>query len=354
MNVKELASLVDGKVIGDESIVLHGASKIEEAKSGEFSFLSNPNYIKFLDTTFASAVIISNKIELNKFSKLPPALIVVKDPYTSFVIAIEKFQKFVPLLADGINSSAMISKSASVGKNCKIGANVFIDEDCKIGDNTSIMHNVVIEKNVSVDEDTLIFENVTIREGCKIGKRVILNPGCVIGSDGFGWASKEDGSYRKIPQLGIVVLEDDISIGANCCIDRATLGETRIKRGTKLDNLVHIGHNVIINEDTVIAGLTGISGSSKIGKQVKMGGQVGISGHLTIADNTTIGGASVVLSSIEKSGETYSGFPARPLFQTKRIEASLNQLPEILKTINNLEKKIVELENLLKKNNEAK
>lgn len=349
MNVKELSSFIYGKIIGDENLELIGASKIEEAKTGEFTFISNQNYFQFLETTNASAVIVSNKIDFKKYKKLPKALILVDDPYFSFVIALEKFQKIEPLLPNGIHKSAIISETAKIGNNSKIGANVFIGENVTIGQNATILQNVVIERNVTIGDDALIYSNVTVREKIIIGNRVILNPGCVIGSDGFGWAQKKNGSYRKIPQLGIVLLEDDVSIGANSCIDRATIGQTIIKRGTKIDNLVQIGHNVLINEDTVVAGSTGIAGSTKIGSQVKIGGAVGIAGHLKISDKSTIGGGSIVLQSIENENETVSGYPARPIRLTQKIEVILKQLPEIYKNISILEKKIIELENIFKK-----
>ena len=344
MNVKELSSLVSGKILGDENILINAAAKVEEAKSGEISFIANQNYLKYLETTKSSAVVLNNKIDLTKFTNLPKALILVDDPYVSFVLILEKIQKPISILDDGINQSAKISASAKIGKNCKIGANVFIGENVLIGDGAQIFPNVVIERDVVIDCNAIIYSNAVIRFNSKIGKNVILNSGCIIGSDGFGWAQKKDGSYQKIPQLGNVILEDDVSIGANSCVDRATMGQTIIKRGTKIDNLVQIGHNAIIGEDTVVAGTTGIAGSTKVGNQVKIGGAVGIAGHLNIPDNTIIGGGSVVLHSIEKGNEIYSGSMNLTLMQNQRIEIILRKLPELYKNILELEKKVSELE----------
>lgn len=221
-----------------------------------------------------------------------------------------------------------------------------------MGDNTTILPGTVVGDGVHIGNDCLIYSNVSIRESCIIGNRVIIQPGAVIGGDGFGFAPKKDGSYQKIPQLGIVVIEDDVEIGSNTCIDRATMGETRIKRGTKLDNLVQIAHNISVGENTVIAANAGIAGSTKIGNNVMIGGGASITGHVTIADRISIAGNSGVSKSLTKEGEAYFGYPAKEAGRARRIEGALRQLPELLFTIREmgnriqlLEEKIKELEN---------
>ena len=243
-----------------------------------------------------------------------------------------------------IHPTAIISTTAKVGNNCTFGSHVFIGERVTIGDNVTILSNSVILEDTVINNDCFIHPNVTIREQTEIGARVIIHSGTVIGSDGFGFSPNANGKYDKIPQVGKVVLEDDIEIGANCCIDRATMGETRIKRGTKLDNLIQIAHNVIIGEDTVIAAQTGISGSTKIGNHCVIAGQVGTAGHITIADNTTIGAQTGITKSITTQGKTYSGYPAKEHNSAKKIEASIRQLPELIREVRDLKNKIIELE----------
>ncbi|HEV8537632.1 MAG TPA: UDP-3-O-(3-hydroxymyristoyl)glucosamine N-acyltransferase, partial [Bacteroidota bacterium] len=220
-------------------------------------------------------------------------------------------------------------------------------ERCSVADNVSIYPGSVIGEDVTIGEGSVLYANITIREQCRIGRRAIVHAGAVIGSDGFGFAPKPDGTYEKIPQRGIVVIEDDVEIGANCTIDRATIGETRIRRGVKLDNLIHIAHNVVVGENTVIAAQSGISGSTKIGKNCVLAGQVGIAGHVEIADHVTLGAQSGVSKSIKASGKTYFGYPAQELHQALRIEASLRKLPELASEVRELSRRCAELEKAL-------
>ncbi len=342
MTIREIALLIDGEVIGDENIHITSVAKIEEAKSGEISFVANPHYEKFLEATAASAVIVNRSADLSKHSKLP-ALIKVGDAYASFVIVLQKMNPQPELVLPGIHPTALIPPSTTIGKNCAIGPYVVFGERCSVGNNTKIFPGTIIGNSVRIGNDCLIYGNVTIREACFLGNRVIIQSGTVIGADGFGFVPKKDGSYMKIPQLGIVVLEDDVEIQANTCIDRATMGETRIKRGTKIDNLVQIAHNVVVGEDTVIAGTAGVAGSTKIGNRVMIGGNAAVTGHITVADRVNIAGHSGVTRSLEE-GKTYFGYPAKEAGRGRRIEGALRQLPELLWTIRDLEERIKKLE----------
>jgi UDP-3-O-[3-hydroxymyristoyl] glucosamine N-acyltransferase len=351
MTIREIASFLEGDIVGNASIEIAGIAKIEEAKAGDLTFLSNPKYEKFLELTKASAVIVNRSLDLSAHQKLPPSVIRVEDAYASFVIAIQKFSPRPALLPPGIHPTAVVDASAAIGKNCVIGAYVVIGSKCTIGDDTAILPGVILGNGVHIGDGCIIYSNVSVRESCLIGSRVIIQPGAVIGGDGFGFAPRKDGSYQKIPQLGIVVIEDDVEVGANTCIDRATLGETRVKRGTKLDNLVQVAHNVVIGENVVMAANAGVAGSAKIGNNVMIGGGVSVTGHVTVADRISIAGGAGVSKSLTKEGETYFGYPAKEAGKARRMEAALRQLPELLFTIREmenkiqmLEKKIVELE----------
>ena len=349
ITAQELAKILEGEIAGDGLVQIYGVAKIEEAKPGMLSFIANPKYEKFLESTAASAVLVGNTLDVSKFSKLPPALIKLNDPYTSFVIAIEHFIPRKKEIEKGIHPSAIVHPSASMGKNCSIGAYVVIGERTVIGENATIHPHVVVGRDVKIGNDCLLYSHVTIREECIIGNRVIIQPGTVVGGDGFGFAPKNDKTYRKIPQLGNVVIEDDVEIQANVCVDRATLGETRIKRGTKLDNFVQVAHNVSVGEDTVIAGGTMIAGSTKIGNRNLIGGNVSLTGHIFTADDVRIGGHSGIAGQLDTPGETYMGYPAKEARKWRRQEGAIRQLPELLAEIREMQKKIKELEEELAK-----
>ncbi len=349
ITVNDIAKILDGEVIGNGMQIISGVAKVEEAKAGMLAFIANPKYEKFAETTNASCVLVGRNFDPTKFSTLPPALIRLDDPYSSFVIAIEKFAPKKIDVPKGVDTTVAVHSSAKVGKNCSIGMYTVIGENVVMGDNVIIHPHVVISRDVKIGNDCLFYPHVTIREECIIGNRVIVQPGTVIGGDGFGFAPKKDGSYQKIPQLGIVVIEDDVEIQANTCIDRATLGETRIKRGTKLDNLVQIAHNVVIGEDTVIAGASGIAGSTKIGNRNMIGGAVAVTGHVFTADEVKIGGGSIVTRALDDAGQTYSGYPAKEVGKWRKIEAASRLLPELLVTIREMQSKINELEEEIKK-----
>jgi UDP-3-O-[3-hydroxymyristoyl] glucosamine N-acyltransferase len=341
-----LAADVDGGEAGESALDLEirRVAKIEEAVEGDITFVANPRYIRYLENSHASAVIVTRGLHAQGAFHPRAVLLRVDDPYLSFLKVLLAFNPPSDPLPPGIHPTAVIHPSATVGKGVRIGSHVVVSEGCKVGEGSMLVHGVVLGDSVEIGRNTLLYANVVVREGCRIGSRVIIHPGVVIGSDGFGFAPKPDGSYDKIPQLGIVVVEDDVEIGANCTVDRATMGETRIKRGTKLDNLIQVGHNVVIGENTVIAAQTGISGSTKIGRNNMIGGQVGFTGHLSIADNTKIGAQSGVHRSVEKPGSVYFGTPALPQRESFRIQGGLTQLPDLLVTVRQLRQRIEEIE----------
>jgi UDP-3-O-[3-hydroxymyristoyl] glucosamine N-acyltransferase len=351
VKVKEIASLLQGKVVGDGEIEIERVAKIEEAGEGDITFLANPKYQRYLSTTAASAIIVPKTFDEAKVNggSRRVALLKVDDPYLSFLQILQKLQPPIESQASGVHETAVIASSAVVDPTAAVGAHAVIGERVRVGANTKISHGTVVERDVVLGSDGVIYPNVTIRARCQIGNRVIIHSGAVIGSDGFGFVPKQDGTYEKIPQVGIVVVEDDVEIGANSTIDRATLGETRIGRGVKLDNLVHVAHNVVIGENTVIAAQTGISGSARIGKNVMMGGQVGLVGHIEVADNVKLMAQSGVSKSLTKAGGTYFGYPAKEYRIAYRIEAALRHLPELIEEIKNLRSRVEELEKKLDK-----
>jgi UDP-3-O-[3-hydroxymyristoyl] glucosamine N-acyltransferase len=346
MKLGEIARLLGGEVSGDPETGILRLSKIEEAGEGEITFLANPKYAKFLARTAASAVIVTRGQDLPDLTgRLSPLnLVLVPDAYQAFLRLIDHFHPAPQPLPPGVHPTALISPGARLGTGCAIGPYAVIGAACVIGDRTSIHAGVVLLEGVQVGSDSILYSNVTVREQCLIGDRVIVQPGAVIGSDGFGFAPKPDGSYEKIPQRGIVVVEDDVEIGANTTIDRATIGETRIGKGTKLDNLIQVAHNVIIGQNTVMASQSGISGSTRLGDGCVIAGQVGFAGHLRIADRTTVGAKSGLGKDITEPGKTYFGIPVKEHHQAFRIEAVIRQLPDLLREIQALGKRVRELE----------
>lgn len=349
MTLFEISTLVNGEITGDAGAVIERVAKIEEAGPGDITFLANLRYKKHLSSTKATAVLIARDAAFEELAQRssPPSLLRVDDPYVAFLQLLEHLHPAPSSLPRGIHATAVIAPTAILGNGVAIGAHVVIGERCVIRDDVSIYHGCVIGDEVIIGEGSTLHANISIREQCKIGKRVIIHSGTVVGSDGFGFAPESDGTYKKIPQRGIVVIEDDTEIGANCTVDRATIGETRIKRGVKLDNLIHIAHNVVIGENTVIAAQTGISGSTKIGKNCILAGQVGIAGHVEIADNVTLGAQSGVSKSLKESGKVYFGYPAKELHQALRMEVSLRHLPELVTELRELTKRCSEIERAL-------
>ncbi|MFZ0392124.1 MAG: UDP-3-O-(3-hydroxymyristoyl)glucosamine N-acyltransferase [Calditrichia bacterium] len=344
--LSELAEKVNGRVEGKGDPLIRGAAKIDDASENDITFLANPKYKDALSATRAAAVVVGPDIVLEK--DIPK--IRVDDAYFRFLQIFLLFHPQKSPIEPGIHKTAVIDPSADIGENAAIGPHAVIGKNCRIGKNARILPNCVIMDNVEIGDHCLFYPLVSVRENCRIGHRVIIHNGAVIGSDGFGFAPHE-GVFHKIPQVGRVVLEDEVEIGANCTIDRATMGETVIRKGCKLDNLVHIAHNVEVGSFTVIAAQTGISGSTKIGHHVMMGGQVGTVGHITIGNFAQIGAQSGVSKSVPEK-EVMFGYPARPIMRTKRIEAVVNQLPELLKRIKTLENQLKELKAPKKENEE--
>jgi UDP-3-O-[3-hydroxymyristoyl] glucosamine N-acyltransferase len=327
--VAELAALVGGKVIGDASRIIEGLGKIESAGPKEVTFLANPRYAQYLSQSKAGAVLVAPGT-----SAEGPTLIEVENPYMAFLRLLEHFFEQKPWVT-GIHPTAVLESEVELGPDVSIGAFCFVGRKTHIGARTVLFPNVVIGPECHLGEDCLIYPNTTIREHVHIGHRVIMQPGVVIGADGFGFVPDTD-EYRKIPQVGIVVIEDGVEIGANTTIDRATLGETRIRAGTKLDNLVQVAHNVVIGENSVIAAQTGISGSTRLGRGVRIAGQVGFVGHISIGDGVQVGAQSGVGHNVPDSG-VVSGTPARPHALWKRIEACITRLPDLFRRVRALE-----------------
>lgn len=331
MKLHEIAELIAGELtvteLGDKEIT--GIGKIETAGENEITFIANPVYEKYFSGTSAGCVIVSRRFNDALYQRLDDRkvpLIRVDDPYLSFLTLLDIMSPQTELQKIGIDENAVISETAEISsEEVRIGANCFIGEKVKIGARVSILPNTVILAGAEIADDVLIYPNVTVYQGTKIGARVIIHSGTVIGSDGFGQAKNPDGTFQKIPQKGIVVIEEDVEIGSNCSIDRATMGETIIRKGVKLDNMIQIAHNVEIGENTVIAAQTGIAGSTKIGRNCMIGGKVGIVGHITVCDNVILTAATNVSKSITEPG-MYSGYRSQPMRAELRQEAAIRNL----------------------------
>lgn len=313
--------------------------KIEEAQPGQLAFLANPKYEEHLYSTNASVIIINDNLELKQ--SIGATLIRVPDAYTAFAALLTKYQEIVTQQLSGIQQPVYISKTASYGQNVFIGAFAYLGEHVKVGDHSKIFPGVYLGEHVIIGNNSIIHPGVKIYHDCVIGNNVTIHAGTVIGSDGFGFAPQADGSFKKVPQIGNVVIEDHVEIGANASIDRATIGSTIIRSGAKLDNLIQIAHNVEVGNSTVIAAQAGISGSTKIGKNVMIGGQVGIVGHLQIGDGAKINAQSGVSKSLDP-GKVVTGSPAHDYTAALRSQAIGRNLPE-------LEKRVKELEALVKR-----
>lgn len=340
--LKELADLIGGEVIGDDRVILTGVNSIDQAKKGEITFISDPKYLPMARTTEASAIIVTPGFEASE-----KPILYTDNPYLAYAkIATVFFQR--PYHTKGIDRRSFIGKNCDIGKDVSIYPFVYLGDNVRIEDRVILCPGVFVGDDVHIGEDTVVYANVCICERCKIGKRVILHCGTVIGSDGFGFA-KDGKRHHKIPQVGIVQIDDDVELGANNTVDRAALGKTWIKRGVKSDNLVQIGHNVIIGEDTILVAQVGIAGSVEIGNCVTLAGQVGVAGHIKIGDNVTVGGKSGVTKDIAP-GQIVSGFPCIPHREWLKSQISITKLPEMRKRIKELEIRINELEE--KKNNQ--
>lgn len=335
---KQIAEFIGGHVEGNLNASVHTFAKIEEGAEGAISFLSNPKYTHYLYDTRSSIVLVNEDVKLDKPVKA--TLIRVKNAYEAIARLLQLYEASKPKKT-GIHSLAYVSPTASIGKDCYIGPFAFIGENVTIGDNCQIYPNTVIEDNASLGQGCLIYANVTIYHDCKIGNNVTIHSGSVIGADGFGFAPNTDG-YDKIPQIGIVRIEDNVEIGANSCVDRSTMGQTLIRKGVKIDNLVQVAHNVEIGENTVMSAQVGIAGSTKVGSWCMFGGQVGLAGHITIGDKTFLGAQSGVPGNL-KGNETLIGTPPMEPRKYFKSQAIFRRLPELYKQIADLQKQIDEL-----------
>lgn len=337
----QIAMLVNGKVEGNMDTTVSDFGKIEEAKTGQLAFLANPKYEDYLYTTGASIVMISSNFELKQTIKA--TIIRVDDPYSAFAGLLSKYQEIVTQQLNGVQEPNYISSSAKMGKNVFLGAFTYVGDKAVIGNNVKIFPQVYIGNNVVIGDDTIIYPGVKIYNDCKVGSHVIIHAGTVIGSDGFGFAPQADGTFKKVPQIGNVVVEDYVEIGANSTIDRATMGSTFIRKGAKIDNLVQIAHNVEVGVNSVIAAQAGVSGSTKLGKNVMIGGQAGIVGHIVLADGVKINAQSGVSKAIKTPGAAVTGSPAYDYTSALRSQAVSRNLPEMEKRLKELELLVAKL-----------
>jgi UDP-3-O-[3-hydroxymyristoyl] glucosamine N-acyltransferase len=342
MKLGELAARLGCTLEGDAGVEIHGAQGLESAKPGELSFLSNPRYGSELSTTRASAVLVAEKVILKRDAKLPAlAVLRSENPYLDFARTIEFFhtpEEYVP----GIHPTAVVAKSARIGEGAHIGPYCFVDEGIEMGRNAVLHSLVTLYRNVKIGDDFLAHSQTVVRENCRIGNRVILQNGVVVGGDGFGFAKRADGSWHKIQQHAPVVIEDDVEIQSNSCVDRATVGETRIRRGAKIDDLVLVGHACQVGEDSILCGQVGLAGSTHVGKNCILAGQVGAAGHLEIGDGAIITSQSGVPVDV-RPGAMMSGYPAVENRLWLKVMAALKRLPELQRTVRALASEMARL-----------
>jgi UDP-3-O-[3-hydroxymyristoyl] glucosamine N-acyltransferase len=340
LRMVEVAEIVGGTLVGDPERVVTRPAKIEEATDADISFVANARYAKHVETTRAAALIVDNEFVVKRTDI---AFVRVADPYRAFLKIVARMVPPAPRIEATIDPSAVVASDARIAENVGIGARAVVASGVAIGRGSRIYPGVVICTGVVIGENVTIYPNVTIYDHCEIGDNTIIHAGTVIGSDGFGFLPTAEGRWEKIPQVGRVVVESDVEIGANATIDRASLGETRIGRGVKIDNLVHIAHNVVVGENSAIAAQAGISGSARIGEANLIAGQVGIVGHIETAPNVIIEAQSGVSKTIRNSGR-YFGHPAKEHSQALRQEGALRQLPDLLATIRQLRDRVKQLE----------
>lgn len=334
----QIAGLLNGIIEGDPEVSVHKLAKIESGEPGALSFLANPVYTPYIYTTSASIVIVNKSFVPEQTVK--STMIRVDNAYEAFAKLLEMYNQ-IKMNQSGISTQAAISKSASLGEDLYIGEFAVIGEKATIGDRVKIFPQVFVGNNVIIGNDTILYPGVKIYSDCAIGNSCVLHAGVVIGGDGFGFAPQEDQNYRKVAQIGNVIIEDHVEIGSNTTIDRATLGSTIIRKGVKLDNLIQIAHNVEIGENTVIAAQTGISGSTRVGRNCMIGGQVGIAGHITIADNVKIGAQSGISSGIKQPGTIVIGSPAIEASNFRRSVVHFKNLSSLFDDIQKLKKQLL-------------
>jgi UDP-3-O-[3-hydroxymyristoyl] glucosamine N-acyltransferase len=343
---RQISDLLQGEVLGNADSTVNRLSKIEEATAGSLSFLANPKYEEFIYSTGASVVIVNRSFTPEKPVPSACTLVKVENAYASFARLLELYDQYRHA-RKGVHAKAWLHESVKVGNDVLVAANASVAEGCVIGDNVKIYENAVIMENVSIGNNSVIGPGVVVMHDCVIGANCKIQPNAVIGGDGFGFAPNEGNEFRKVPQIGNVILEDNVEIGANSTIDRATMGSTVIRRGVKLDNLIQIAHNVEIGENTVIAAQSGVAGSTRIGRNCMIGGQVGIIGHLKIADGVKIAAQSGIGQDITQEGQMVQGSPAFEIGPYKRSYVGFRNLPKIQGQIADLEKEIEQLKKRL-------
>jgi len=342
-SAQQIAEVLKGVVEGDPNVKVSNFSKIEDGKPGTLTFLANPKYSHYLYTTKASLVLINNDFVLEQ--PVNTTLVRVNNAYASLAFLLEMVNNLTNPRKTGLEPNTFIAESAILGKDIYVGAFAYIGNNAKIGDLVSIYPQVYIGDNVEIGENTILYPGVKIYPNSKIGKNCIIHAGAVIGSDGFGFA-REDGVYKKIPQMGIVIIEDDVEIGANTTIDRAVMDATIIHKGVKLDNLIQIAHNVEVGENTAMAAQVGISGSTKIGKDCVLGGQAGLGGHITIGDNASIGAQTGIISNVDENAKVI-GSPPLPVKDFFRSSVVFAKLPDMYRQLNIMQKEMEGLKNQL-------
>jgi UDP-3-O-[3-hydroxymyristoyl] glucosamine N-acyltransferase len=341
-SIAQIAAMLGGEVKGEGGDKINMLAKIQDAKKGQIAFLSNPKYEQFIYTTQASAVIVKKDFQAKK--NVTSSLILVDDPYNSFTVLLEEYHKLISFQKTGIEEPSYLGSRSTTGQNIYRGAFSYIGNNVKIGDNVKIYPHVFVGDNAVIGDNTILHPNVKIYADTLIGNNCVIHAGTVIGSDGFGFAPQKDKTYKTIPQLGNVLIEDNVTIGANSVIDCATMfgDSTIIRSGVKMDNLIQIAHNVEVGKNTVIAAQTGISGSTKIGENCVLAGQVGIAGHLVIANNTSIGAQAGISKSIKEEGERLIGYPAVDVKDYFKSYAVFKQLPDLNDRLRQLEKKMAQ------------
>ncbi|MDR0825610.1 MAG: UDP-3-O-(3-hydroxymyristoyl)glucosamine N-acyltransferase [Prevotella sp.] len=335
---QQIADFLQGEIIGNPDVKVSDFSKIEDGKQGTLTFLANPKYEHFIYRTKASIVLVNN--DFVPTSEVESTMIAVKNAYASLAELLNMVEQFKQKKT-GIDSTAYIAKTAKVDNQCYIGAFAYIGENSEIGKDCLIYPHAYIGDNVKIGNDTIIYPHVSIYEGCILGRKCIIHAGSVIGSDGFGFAP-EAGEFKKIAQIGNVLIEDDVEIGANTTIDRAVIGSTIIHQGVKLDNLIQIAHNVEVGSNTVMAAQVGIAGSTKVGSNCMLGGQVGLIGHIHIGDNAQIGAQAGIISDVAKDSKIL-GSPAMPVSKFMRSSVIIEKLPDMYRLLNKLQKEVEEM-----------
>lgn len=338
--VEQIAQMLNGEVKGDKTLKINQLAKIEEGSTGTISFLANPKYEHYIYTTKATAVIVNNQFQPKK--DCLTTLILVENAYVAFTTLLQEYQKILAQNKKGIEQPSFISSTSKIGSDVYIGAFAYIGEHCTIGNNAKIYPNVTISDACVIGENCTIYSGAKIYHNSIIGDNCTIHANAVIGADGFGFAPQADGTFATIPQLGNVILENNVSIGANTTVDRATIGSTILREGVKIDNLVQIAHNVEIGKNTVIAALTGISGSTKVGENCMIGGQVGMAGHITVADKTIVTAQSGITKTVRQSGRIMAGSPAQDSNNNLKSQVLYKNLPKIEQRLRTIEEKLKE------------